>query len=349
MTHRISRFYYLTIITILSILLSLTACSVGTISPQKVDGQTKVTIQIDGAAVPYYAPLYVAKEKGYFKNEGLDVNFIYADASTVLKNVAVGNVEFGFPNGDSVVSAIANGVPISVVHTTYQQGIGAILSMDPNPVLNPADLRGKKVAVTSLGSPNYVQLQALSQSNHIDVKTDVDVKVIGTSSITEALRSKQVDAIIFSRVRYFALKAQGIPVHEVPMEEYLPSYGNVLVANQNLVDEYPQIVNSFIRALNSSLEFLINGGLNEGVDISKKYAPGFDGQEKQIVSILNELFVKQLWQSQLTKKNGLGSSDIQKWQDIADLQLKFGLIDKPVKVADYIRQPQDFLQSSNEK
>lgn len=329
---------------LLGVLFSLCGCACGEISLRRAHGLTKVTVQIDGAAVPYYAPLYVAKEKGYFAREGLDVSFIYADASTVLKNVAVGNVEFGFPNGDSVVSAIANGVPIGVVHTTYQQGIGAILSLEGNVVRKPADLKGKTVAVTGLGSPNFVQLQALAAKNGFSLRNDLTLKTVGTSAITQALQGGEADAIIFSRVRYFAMKNKGVPVHEIPLERYFPSYGNVLVANRYLIDRYPQTVRGFIRALDASLSDLTHGKLAGGVKIAMRYAPGFKGEEKQVLQTMNELFVGDLWQSDLTRRRGFGFSDPKKWQSIADLQYRYGLIDTPVKMKDYVFQP-DYFQA----
>lgn len=84
----------------------------------------KVTMQIDGAAVPFYAPLYAGVENGFFEDQDIDVDFIYAGASDILTNIAAGNVQFGFPNGDAVVAAASNGLPVKVVHTTYQRGIG---------------------------------------------------------------------------------------------------------------------------------------------------------------------------------------------------------------------------------
>ena len=58
---------------------------------------------------------------------GLNVEFYYAAAADIVKNVAAGNVEFGFPNADAVVAAKAQGIPVKVVHTTYQEGLGAII------------------------------------------------------------------------------------------------------------------------------------------------------------------------------------------------------------------------------
>ena len=156
-----------------------------------------VSIQIDGSAVPYYAPLYIAQEKGFFAEEGLNVEFYYAAAADIVKNVAAGNVEFGFPNADAVVAAKAQGIPVKVVHTTYQEGLGAIIFGTDSGIRTPADLKGKKVAVTSLGSANYFQLQAAMESEGLSID-DVQVEIVGTGAILTALTEGQVDAIVFS-------------------------------------------------------------------------------------------------------------------------------------------------------
>lgn len=112
-----------------------------------------VTMQIDGAAVPFYAPLYAGVEQGFFADQDIEVEFIYAGASDILTNIAAGNVQFGFPNGDAVVAAAANGLPVKVVHTTYQRGIGALLAKSESGIESYGDLKGKTVAVSSLGQP----------------------------------------------------------------------------------------------------------------------------------------------------------------------------------------------------
>src|SRR5690606_29970953 len=168
--------------------------------------QEKVTIQIDGAAVPYYLPMFVADHYGYFKEAGLEVEFLYANAADILNNIAAGNVQFGFPNGDAVISARANGLPVKVVHSTYQRGIGAVLFKTSSGIETPADLEGKKVAVTSYGSPNYIQLQVMMAKADKSID-DVNVEIVGTGAILDALKSDQVDAIVFSMLRYYALQA----------------------------------------------------------------------------------------------------------------------------------------------
>ncbi|MEU4779992.1 ABC transporter substrate-binding protein [Micromonospora sp. NPDC023633] len=301
-------------------------------------GTTKVSIQIDGAAAPYYAPLYWAKEQGYFTKQNLDVEFLYADAATITKNVAANNVQFGFPNADSVIQAVANGVPDLVVHTTYQQGIGALLTLADSGITSPADLKGKTVAVTSLGSPNYVQLTAIAASAGLDVKKDLTVKVVGTGAIVSALQNKQVDAIVFSRLRYYTLQAAGVQVTQILSNQYLPSFGNVVITGQQFAKENPKAVTGFTTALNAALQDLIDGKLPQAVELSiQKYATSFAGQEKSVTQVMQEVFVKDLWQSDATKAHGLGYGDPTAWQNAVDAQKKYGLIQGDVRASDFVK------------
>lgn len=297
-----------------------------------------VSIQIDGSAVPYYAPLYLAQENGYFAEEGLNVKFYYA-AADIVKNVAAGNVEFGFPNADAVVAAKAQGIPVKVVHTTYQEGLGAIIFGSDSGISTPADLKGKKVAVTSLGSANYFQLQAAMESAGLTID-DVQVEIVGTGAILTALTEGQVDAIVFSKLRTIELNNSGYAASEITCDQFLPSFGNVLVAGDKLVAEDPETVDGFCRALNKAIEYIIDGHVEEAVDMSiEKYAPTFAEKRDVVVQILNDVFVKTLWQSDYTKENGIGASNPEKWQALIDESKEIGNIDETFDASELLYTP----------
>ncbi|WP_175640434.1 ABC transporter substrate-binding protein [Metabacillus schmidteae] len=296
----------------------------------------KVTIQIDGAAVPYYAPLYLAKEKGYFKEEGLEVEFIYAAAADIVKNVAAGNVEFGFPNGDSVISARAENIPVNVVHSTYQNGLGATIFKVDSGIKKPSDLKGRTIAVTSYGSPNYIQLQVLLEQNGLSLD-DVNVKIVGTGSIVNSLVVDEVDAITFSLLRTIEMKNQGINVDEFRSDEFLPSHGNVLITSEDYLKNNEDTVKAFIKALNQGLTDMIEGDVEETVKMAiNEYSPTFKDKEEIVIESINNVFIPYLWQSELTKSEGLGTSDIEKWQGAIDSLKKYEVIDKELKAEDFV-------------
>lgn len=298
-----------------------------------------VSIQIDGSAVPYYAPLYLAQENGYFAEEGLNVEFYYAAAADIVKNVAAGNVEFGFPNADAVVAARAQGIPVKVVHTTYQEGLGAIIFGTDSGIETPADLKGKKVAVTSLGSANYFQLQAAMESVGMSID-DVQVEIVGTGAILTALTEGQVDAIVFSKLRTIELNNSGYAASEITCDQFLPSFGNIVVAGDSLIEEDPEMVDGFCRALNKAIEYIIDGHVEEAVDMSiEKYAPTFAEKRDVVIEILNDVFIKTLWQSEYTEANGIGASDPEKWQALIDDSKEIGNIDESFDAAEILYTP----------
>ncbi len=286
----------------------------------------KVSIQIDGAAVPYYAPLYLAQEKGYFAEQGLDVEFYYAAAADIVKNVGVGNVEFGFPNADSVIAGRAAGVPVKVVHTTYQHGLGATIFKKSSGIVKPADLKGKKVAVTNLASPNYIQLQVMLKDAGLKI-SDVNLEIIGTGAIVSALAGGQVDAIVFSMLRTVELRNQGVDVDEIRSDTFLPSHGNVVIVGENLLKNEPALADKFTTALNGALTYIIDGHSREAVELSvKKYAPTFGDRIDIVTKILDDIFIPYLWTSDYTKAHGLGASDGKRWARSAAILHEYGVI-----------------------
>lgn len=324
---------------------ALVACSPADVASDADGGGsgelTPVTLQIDGAAVPYYAPLYEAVEQGYFEEQGLDVEFTYAEGASILQNVAAGNVQFGFPNGDSVITAQGSGVDVDVVHTTYQQGIGAVLfDEEEHDISSPADLAGLNVAVTDLGSPNYIQLQAMLETEGLSID-DIEVTVVGSGAIVQALQNGEVDAIAFSRLRYYALESAGFPVGQILSDEYLPSFGNVLVTSPAFRDESPEVVSGFVEAVDQGIEYVMDDPATAIAEVIPAYADTFAGQEDDVTNVIEEVFIPDLWTSEATEAEGLGYGDLDRWQASIDSQAEFGIIDESFDAADLVVEPDD--------
>ena len=297
----------------------------------------KVTIQIEGSAVPYYIPIFMGIELGYFEAEGLEVEYFFGGASDIVKNVAVGNVEFGFPNGEPVIVARSMDIPVKVIHTTYQHGLGSTLFLKESGIKSPVDLKGKKVAITSYGSPNYPQLQVLLKKNGLSLE-DIKLEIVGTEAIIPALVSKRVDAICFSMLRTFELRYQGIEVDEFKSDEFLPSFGNVLITGEKLLKDNFDLAVKFSRALSRVMLYLSNPE-NMKDATSKtiaKYTPTYAGREDYMASVLTQVFANYLWVSEDTKAFGFGYGNLDKWQETANLLKEYGIIEKEVKAIDFV-------------
>lgn len=296
-----------------------------------------VTIQIDGGAVPYYAPLYVAQEEGYFAEQGLNVEFMYGPAATIVTNVAAENVEFGFPNADSVITARAEDIPVTVAHTTYQNGLGATIFKGGEEISTPEDLKDKTIGVTSYGSPNYIQLQVLLEAHGLNLR-DVNVKIIGQGSILNALVADEVDAIVFSMLRTVELQQQGVNAEEFRSDENLPSHGNVLITSDDYLEENPDTVKGFIRGLNQGIEYIVDGNAEKAIAMSvEKHAPSFEGREEEVLEIFNSIFIPYLWQSDLTDESGFGTADLDRWRETIEIMESFAIIENKVDPEEFVK------------
>lgn len=278
-------------------------------------------------------------EQGFFADQDIEVEFIYAGASDILTNIAAGNVQFGFPNGDAVVAAAANGLPVKVVHTTYQRGIGALLAKSESGIESYGDLKGKTVAVSSLGSPNYLQLQVGLQKAGLSLE-DITLEVVSTGAIVQALQSDQVDAIVFSELRKYNLEGAGVDVNMILSNDFLPSFGNVVVTSDRLLAADPDLVQRFTQAVSASYEWVIDGHVGDALDISfEKYTPTWGDQKDLLSTAFENSFVASVWQSDLTREKGLGAADLAAWQANADILADYGVIDSAPQAVDFVVDP----------
>ena len=317
---------------------------------RQAKARTTVTVEISGSAVPYYAPLYIADHRGYFAKQGLKVNFTYDPNDTnIIQNVASGNVQFGFPNGDSVVGAVGHGIKVKVVDTTYQQGIGALMFLKKSGISSPSDLKGKTVAVTDLGSPNYLQLQAMMKSVGLSI-SDVHVVTVPTASIVPALENGSVDAICFSRLRFYTMQDAGYSVGQILSDNYLPSFGNVLITSPSYLAKNKKVVAGFITALHQSIDWISQGHALGAVHFSiSTYAQSFTGQDQQIADIVNSVFVPNLWHSNQTYLHGLGYGNLKRWQADVNAQAQYGVIPKPYAASSFVVEPSTLLPKAGKK
>jgi NitT/TauT family transport system substrate-binding protein len=148
------------------------------------------------------APLYIASEKGYFKEEHLDVQFKWFDASNAV-NVAIAsnNVDVG-ANGltADLYNMVAAGQKVIIVADKGKEEKGyqlsAVVVHTDSPIHNIEDLKGKKVGVTSIGSAGHYMIGNILEKHGMSMKDIELVSLSSTRSQLEALKGKQVDAVM---------------------------------------------------------------------------------------------------------------------------------------------------------
>jgi NitT/TauT family transport system substrate-binding protein len=197
-----------------------------------------------------HAYFYVAREKGYYKAEGFDVNFVRGQGSAdAIKKVAAGIATFGFADAGSLVLARGNdGVPVKLVSIVYAKPPQAIFAIKGSGITSPKDLEGKTVADTASSSVRLL-FPAFAKAAGIDA-AKVKWVVAEGSALPSLLANGRVDAICqFSVGEPLIAAATAKEIVRIAYKDSgLDYYGNGIIASDEMIAQHPDQVRAFVRA-----------------------------------------------------------------------------------------------------
>jgi len=211
----------------------------------------KVSIITDAGFLGRHAYYFVAIQKGYYKAEDLEVNVIRGQGSAeAIKQVAAGNVTFGFADSGSAVLGRANdSLPVRVVAIVYAKAPHAIYALKGSGIEKPKDLEGRRIANPAGGAIPKL-FPAYAKAAHID-ESKVNWVVASSESLPGLLALGRVDAIGQFTVGEPRLKKDSAPKELVELtysDAGLDFYSNGIVASETTLKDKPDLVKRFVRA-----------------------------------------------------------------------------------------------------
>ena len=143
------------------------------------------------------APFAVATKMGWYAAAGIKVELVPLPGSTdCVKLVATRDVQYGLPSIEPVAIIRPQGVKIKNYYTAYQGNIYGIVVPADSPIKRFADLKGKRIGVTSMASAGVIIARALAATQGWNPDRDVSIVVVGEAAQTAALlRSGQIEAL----------------------------------------------------------------------------------------------------------------------------------------------------------
>ena len=146
---------FLSLMLVVGVLLSACAGSDPTATqaptPTGTPVVTKVSLALDWFPNSNHAGFYMALEKGYYRDEGLEVDiFVPANPEDVLKTVGAGRDDFGVSYQAEVLLARGAGVPVKSIAALVQHPLNSIMALEESGITQPRDLAGKTVGITGI-------------------------------------------------------------------------------------------------------------------------------------------------------------------------------------------------------
>lgn len=215
---------------------------------------------------------FVAQEKGYFKEEGLDVNlFLFANSGEGLNAINAGKVETGPFGTAAPLTFISKGTELTIYGGEGSEG--AAIVAKPENVEQFKDLKnykGKTIGTIRLATGDVVLRGALAEQG-IDPKKDVVINEFDTpNAVLEAVKKGSVDAgVVWSPFRTLA-EQQGLAIAKQSGEFYKNHTCCRSVALTSNIKERPEDFEAFLRALIKAYKFY-KANEQESIDIISKY------------------------------------------------------------------------------
>ncbi|MBI4305758.1 MAG: ABC transporter substrate-binding protein [Chloroflexi bacterium] len=296
--------------------LAVTAC--GTAKDQ---GGTRISLALDWFPNSNHAGIFEAVERGYFKDEGLDVRvYTPADPSTVLQTVGAGRDDFGISYQPDLLQARSESIPVVSVLAIVQHPLNSVMALAPSGIDSPGDLKGKKVGHPNIAS-NRAMLATMLATEDVRL-TDVELVDVGFD-LVPALIGGRVDAVVGAYWTHesIVMEEQGYKVNIMRMEKHgVPDfYELVLVTNEDTLKNRKDVVEKFVRAFRKGFEVAI-ANPQGSIDTLIKHNPDTVNQpvERKGVDVLQPM-----WKAEAPK---FGWQAEERWVGFANWMKKEGFV-----------------------
>ncbi len=299
---------------LIAIVAALIAASAG--------AQTKVNLRLDWKPGAQHAPFYLAKQKGYYLQEGVDLNIIPGSGSSdSVKQLGTRAVDAAIVDALVLVQAAEQRVPVKSIAVYYQRTAISIVSPKAKPVTSVQQLTGDVKIGSPKASATSQGLAALLFANNIRPE---QVKVVDIGFGVQPLLVKQVDALMaFTNIQPVELESAGMPVYELLIADHgVNAYGLTLASNDEFIAKQPAALAGFLRATKKAVQELVSAK-EAGVEAVAKAVPEIDA--KREMKVLERTLP--LWSAKGGDLQGFGAQSEQAWSQTIDTAKRLGLVE----------------------
>ena len=288
---------------------------------------TKIRLPMGYVANVQFAPFYIAVDKGYFKEAGLDIEFDYRFETDGMKLVGAGELPFAVVSGEQAPLARSQGLPVVYVMQWWKKYPVAVVSLAGKNLKTPADLVGKSVGLPGFFGASYAGWRGLLYKAGIN-ETDIKTQDIGYTQVAALQQGKVDAAVVYINNEPIQLRAAGLAVNVIAVSDVVTMVANGIVTNEQTIKDRPELVRGFVRALLRGLaDAMADPEL--AFNTSKKYVDGL-GSDPAKDDIQRQVLAEsiKLWQGGVP-----GMSDAAAWDTTQDVLMNMGLLKSKIDPA----------------
>lgn len=320
------------IVSIISMALASIMMLSGCGSSKKSEGEEgleKVKVILDWTPNTNHTGIYVAKEKEYFKDLGLDVEIIQPSEGSSLQLVAAGKGDFAITYQEDLTYARTSDspMPVKAIATIIQHNTSGFASPKEKNIKTVKDFEGKVYG--GFGGPSEKAiLQAVMEKAGADFSklTTVDV---GTEDFFIATKNNLDFEWTFEGWTNISAKLRNFDINYIPLrelDERLDYYTPIIASSESTLNEKSDMVKKFMEATSKGYEFAINNP-EESAEILVKEVPEIDKD----LAVESQKFLAKEYKSDA---NRWGEMKDSVWDNYTQFMLEYKLINKDMKASE---------------
>lgn len=286
----------------------------------------KITFVLDWTPNTNHTGLYVAQSKGYFEEQGLEVEIVQPPEDGADALVASGKAQFGVSFQDTMAPGVAgdNALPTTAVAALIQHNTSGIVSRKGEGMDTPKGMEGKKYATWD--SPvEKAMIQNVVEADGGDYEKVEMIPSTVTDEVS-ALQSESVDAIwIFYGWAGVKMEQEGLETDYFAFKDINPVfdyYTPVVIANNSFLEEEPETAEKFLKALKEGYEYSIENP-EDAAEILCEASPELD---KELVAASQEYLAAQ-YKAEVEQ---WGYMDPERWNSFYQWLNENGLVENEI-------------------
>lgn len=293
----------------------------------------KITLKLNWVPGGDHCFYFVAKDKGLYEQQGLDVNIERGQGSgDTVKRVDLGTVDIGLADTGTLVVARSKGAKVKDIAMIYANSPNGIKTRIDTGIKGPKDLEGRMVGVPA-GDAQRVLWPALAKANGVNMDK-VRLINIKPGAKAQSLAAKKVDAVfdwVVGEAQYWAAGLDKDKLVLIPWSKFgVNPYGNALMASEKTIAERPEMLRRFLKATMEAWQWSIEN-TDEAMAIFVKYNPEVPPLAAKI-RFVND--IRKLVDVDLNREYKLGWIDVKRMKATVANINKYFPVEKPAKFED---------------
>jgi NitT/TauT family transport system substrate-binding protein len=228
--------------------------SILSFDPKLASAQSLQVVNVAIPAKSFQMVIYpIAQQKGYMREEGIDLRVIYIAPTTSIQAMLSEDVQFTGAGSSALVSIARANAPLKVVMATNDRVLQWLLTRPD--ITNPKDLKGKRIATTGVAAIATFMLKQILNKHGLDGNKDPLYLDVGQGNQLTALLAGTMDAAVLSVEQRYVGLDKGMREMFFFGNEVKNSWGT-LATTDKIIKENPKMISSFVRAALKSLRYM---------------------------------------------------------------------------------------------